>query len=268
MSTQTEMVMAHVGAQTDSVPVKVSVTKEVEIQTELFSPERSRSSTPDDEEEMISSSSTVRPPTPKPIVSPKIDPPPSYSQVTETDDGRLDEEQMAEALKKRHRGLHVPIVPVAGGVSAEVLEDWQALKDEIGVDCLAIDKVLDLSMKTDQPRIARSSRQARKGSKFYNIYNTFVYKDSPTGPSSIGITLAPYILFTIGLSALGVAILTPAQQYPSAGSATYYDRQAWSSFNTMSGNGEGFSADGAAAIWSLFGRVGYNAARVTRGWPS
>jgi hypothetical protein len=39
------------------------------------------------------------------------------------------------------------------------------------------------------------------------------------------------------------------------GGPTYYDRAAWTSFNSMQASGEGFAADRASAFWDLIGLV-------------
>jgi hypothetical protein len=87
----------------------------------------------------------------------------------------------AETSKKWHNGVKIPFEPVEGGISEEVVEDWKALKQEIGVECMVIDKIVASSDKTTTT--ASTSRlpkeqKARHSVRFYNIYNTYVYGDS------------------------------------------------------------------------------------------
>ncbi len=111
---------------------------------------------------MASSSSTVVPSTPKQRSLDIFngDLPPSYAQITGGSDEVVDAQTQrdmrvaAEAIRKWHEGLHVPLAPIAGGVSVDAVEEWMALKGELGFDCAAIDKVLEMSLKRG-PRSAR-----------------------------------------------------------------------------------------------------------------
>ena len=251
-----KVLTASFSIQTDpepSPPPKVTI--EVEIQTEPETePEPSRSPSPD--EAMASSSSTVLPPTPKPALD-NLHPdlPPSYTTVTE------DEQKWrvaAETLKHWHHGINVPFEPVEGGVSEEVIEQWKVLQDELGIGCMVVDKVIATSEKR------RPAKDGKRHSKFYNIYNTYVYGQGKDGPSSI-----PWsqLAMCCGVTCITLVTLSPfliPQQYFVPGSPTYHDRSAWTAFNTMGPGGDGFTTDGGASLWNFLG----GAARMARGWPT
>ena len=256
------------------------ITIEMEIQTEEVEEEEpSRSPSPQINESMASSSSTIVPPTPKPqtkaLDHEQADEPPSYNQIADRDEREW--RVAAETLKKWHNGVKIPFEPVAGGVSDEVVEDWKALKQELGVECMVIDKIMatsDRATASSTPRLPKEPK-ARRSGRFYNIYNTYVYGDngngnrsSPTGGFTFGLT-GQAVAF-MGASALVLMAASPylAPNYSIPGGATYYDRSAWNSFNSMQAAGEGFGPDGTAAVWNFLGRVGGGAARMARGWPT
>ncbi|TFK36663.1 hypothetical protein BDQ12DRAFT_706206 [Crucibulum laeve] len=260
--------------QTDPEPIPPPrVTIEMEIQTDQVEEEEqlvSRSPSPQHDESLASSSSTIIPPTPKAQphhLELPTDQPPAYNQINTT---RNEEEERdwgfaAETLKKWHHGVKIPFEPVPGGISEEAAEEWKALKEELGVECMVIDKIIEESRKAAGPsRSPKDGKPPRKSSRFYNIYNTYIIGDK--GPS----TLIPQTLAVAGVSALVMLALAPymAPQYNIPGGPTYYDRAAWNSFNTMQAAGEGFSPDGTAAVWNFLGRVGGGAARIARGWPT
>lgn len=241
------------------------ITASIEIQTEApeadIEPEPSRSPSPIEEDSLASSSSTVLPPTPKGALV-HNDLPPSYTQVTSSDP--------LETLQKWHHGLQLPISGLASGIPEDTAEEWRSLKAELGVECAVIDQIVEASTKTG-PRPS-----SQKSNKFYNIYNTYVYggdKDgsgSGNGGGSFGLNIAKQLLFCMGASACMYLVMGPyiAAQYMPVGGATYYDRAAWSSFNTMQAPGEGFGYDGTSTLWNIVGRVGYGAARIAGGWPT
>ena len=231
----------------------------MDIQTEEIEADSSRSPSPD--EAMASSSSTVVPSTPKPaITSLHPDLPPAYNQVTEQN---LDVQKW-RIVAETHKGATIPFEPVAGGISEDVAERWKALTDELGIGCMVIDKVIATSEKTGQPH------STKRKSKFYNIYNTYVYGHGKDGPSSFPTSLASQVALCMGASAFVVLALGPyvIPHYAVPGAPTYYDRSAWHAFNSMQATGEGFSPDSATAVWSFIGRVGDGAARIARGWPT
>ncbi len=281
---------ASLSTQTD-IPV-LRVTTEVEVQTEES--HTSRSPSPQEyDEALASSSSTVLPPTPKAkpvpldLLTPNspTDLPPSYNQVTSETPSHdllhlLDTEDLSfshipdprkrrdlriaiETLRVWHGGLKVPLRSSVE-VPTEVLEDWRALKAEVGIGCAIFDRALENAVTTSP-----SSRQ-RKSSRFYNTYNTYVYGgDNIAGKLPWG-GLASHALLCVGASAVVFFAMSPflAHQYVVPGGPTYYDRTAWSSFNTMHPAGEGFSSDGNIAVWNFLGRLGGGAARIARGWPT
>ncbi|EGO24332.1 hypothetical protein SERLADRAFT_361453 [Serpula lacrymans var. lacrymans S7.9] len=272
-------VVIPVSTQTDPEPVIIpKLTASIEIQTDDPEPEVSRSPsphvTPEDDETMASSSSTVLPPTPKAQSLDHLHPhphdlPPSYHQVAELDEDERDWRVAAETLKKWHEGVKIPIEPAPKGISDDAVEEWKAIKEELGIDCMVIDRLIASSEKTGQPRLSKDGKPSRKN-RFYNIYNTYVYgagKDrSPSFPGAN----ARQIMLCMGASAFVLYMMAPymAAQYSITGGPTYYDRSAWNSFNSMQAPGEGFGYDGTAAVWSFMGRVGGGAARIARGWPT
>lgn len=241
-------------------------TDEVEVQIEIS---RSPSPQPEHDESMASSSSTIIPPTPKAhthALDDQLlphDQPPAYNQINAQAQEERDWRVVAESLKKWHRGAKIPFEPVPGGISEEAIEEWKALKEELGVECMVIDKIVESSERT--PR----SPKPRRGGRFYNIYNTYVYGDKNASNSSSS-GLAGQVVMWIAASALVLLAASPymVPHYSMQGGPTYYDRTAWSSFNTMQAAGEGFSPDGTAAVWNFLGRVGGGAARIARGWPT
>jgi len=284
--------------QTDPIPVPRPITPpppritvEMEIQTEQVE-EHSRSPSPGQVESMASSSSTilpVGPPTPKASAKSldPLDEPPAYSQVHE--ESRL----ACDTLKKWHRGVNVDVPfefrGVPGGVSEDAAEEWKALKQELGVQCGVIDKIVAASTvnpanpadpSTPGKRGRDDKTVRRRSGRFYNIYNTYVYgAGGDKGPGSWPLkSLTSQALMFVGASALVFIAISPymAPQHISGG-ATYYDRAAWHSFNSIEPTGEGFAGgwggggvaqDGTAAIWKFLGRVGGGAARIARGIPT
>jgi len=276
---------ASFSVQTDAIPEPKAlpappprVTVEMDIQTDPIEEQE-----PEQEhfESMASSSSTIVPPTPKPSTNKELpsDAPPAYNQVTEADQEEREWRVAAETLKKWHNGVKIPFEPIQGGISEEAVEEWNALKQELGVGCLVIDKIVGASAERAASSSATSSAvpaqeggKARRGGRFYNIYNTYVYGDkTPASALSAPSGLAGQALMFVGASALVILAVTPymVPHYAAIpGGPTYYDRAAWNSFNSMHATGEGFAPDGTAAVWNFLGRVGGGAARIARGWPT
>ena len=298
------------GTQTDESPTSTSIstqtdipipriTTEVEVQTE--DPIISRSPSPqEDDEALASSSSTVLPPTPKANLTTPLDLvtanlptdlPPSYNQVTSETPSHdilhlLDAEDLSfshipdpqkrrdlriaiETLRLWHSGLKVPL-RTSVGVSADALEEWRALKAEVGIGCRVLDRALEDAAAATKETMPSSRR--RKTGRFYNIYNTYVY--GADGYNALAgkmpwSGLASHALLCVGASAVVFFVMSPflAHQYVVPGGPSYYDRSAWSSFNTMHPAGEGFAAEGNIAVWNFLGRLGGGAARIARGWP-
>ncbi|OCB88176.1 hypothetical protein A7U60_g4694 [Sanghuangporus baumii] len=277
LSTQTEMTATTTSLiQTDPEPVPKPVLRlETEIQTDALDSEHSGTFVDDSE-----ASTSKRP---------NRDLPPSYAESSQSaeDQEQRDMRIASEAILRWHKGLDVPLSPLPKGISDDALEEWAALKQEIGFDCLAIDKVLEMSLKTgcsrDGTRSERSSTAAptelssasSRRSRFYNIYNTFVYgkpdaeRDQERDRSlAAGLTQAAVVLggCIVAAGLLSGPYLHP--QYNIPGGPTYYDRAAFSEFNNLAPVGEGFVPDGAATVWDFLGRIGGEAARMARGWPS
>ncbi|KAJ7168692.1 hypothetical protein C8R46DRAFT_1162963 [Mycena filopes] len=227
------------------------------------------------------------------------DAPPAYKlQLSPEEQEEHDWRVTVATLTKYHPGANLDI-GVPGGVSLDALEDWRALKEELGLSCKVVDKVLEASQSTGLPRVQsdaapRQSGSGRRSGRFYNIYNTYVYgapananAKHPHSNASPFPAIPPPALWVGGtvlfFLMLGPSIVIPYYAVP--GGPTHYDRAMWSSFNTMRYAGEGFGAgawaggtgafgggggggDGAGVVWSFLGRVGGGAARMVRGWPT
>jgi hypothetical protein len=274
LSIQTEEApVASIFIQTDPEPTLLrTILADMEVQTdEIDADEASSSGQHEGEESMASSSSTLLPPTPKPSLEQlhSHDLPPTY------DRSEL-EFRVAEAIKDLHPGstrLSEALRRI--GVSEDALEEWRALKAELGVECAVIDKVLQDIPKSGRPRpstssalssstSSSSSSSSRRG-RFYNIYNTYVYGGEAGGPGVL-----TNMILCAGASAAAFVLMAHLgnPRYHVPGGPTYYDRVAWTSFNSMQVSGEGFAADGTNAFWDVVGRLGGSAARIVQGWPT
>jgi hypothetical protein len=295
-------ITASVSMQTEEPTVSVSevqteepfprVTVDSGIQTEVIetglATSRSPSPLAEEEEAMASSSSTVLPPTPKAKATSLLstDLPPSYNTVApqslfhnlehllDTSDpsfahitdpeARRELVTAMQTLKQYHKGLDAPI---RSGVilSAELAEDWRALKQELGLNCAVIDKAV--AEANVQPR--KDMRSPRLG-RFYNIYNTYVYGSGSSSGGGMGSTWLSQLLVAGTASVIVFAAMSPflVQQHVIPGGPTYYDRAAWQSFNSIHAAGEGFGNDGTTVVWSFLGRLGGGAARAVRNWPT
>ncbi|KAF7332770.1 hypothetical protein MKEN_00160700 [Mycena kentingensis (nom. inval.)] len=238
------------GTQADPEPEPATrVSVEMEVQTDATS-NASPATTPDD--------------------------PPAYKrELTAEEQAEHDWRVTVATLKKYHPGARVE-EGVPGGVSLDALEDWRALKEELGVSCGVIDKIIENSPKTGAPRARSSSPSSassstrRRRRSFYNIYNTYVYGHPHSNATPLPAIPPP--VWWVGGTLLAVLALGPAlfiPQYTPPGGPTHYDRAVFSSFNTLQYSGEGFAGagDGAEAVWSVLARVGGGAVRMVRGWP-
>jgi hypothetical protein len=271
-------------------------TVSMSIQTDTESSSSSAVATERDVQEddpMASSSATLLPPTPRQqndLLLHPHDLPPAYNQDDEDDDER-EWRLAAETLKKWHRGAKIPFDSKTGGafpqaISEDAVMEWKMLKEELGIDCAVIDKIIAASQRTGLPRSAftggrlphshshththseeTSDEEGSPKSRFYNIYNTYVYGTSRDGTVP---NFPTQFLLGIGATALLFLAMGPymVPHYAVPGGPTYYDRTAWHSFNAMQAAGEGFSPDGTAAVWSVLGRIGGRAARIAGGWPT
>ncbi|KAF9444455.1 hypothetical protein P691DRAFT_341899 [Macrolepiota fuliginosa MF-IS2] len=300
----------------EPVPL-VKVTMEIEIQTDE-QPEPVVPSgvdtppvTQEGEESLASSSSTILPPTPKAHTRALEDEPPTYNQVA----AQREEEEKArrvvsDTLSRWHLGATLglrslytecdhkrsgPAVeaeddradtldgidaqPVEGGVPEELADEWKALKEELGVECLVIDKIIENSAKVPRSPNALATgapdKGKRRSGRFFNVYNTYVYGDSAdtaststasaTGGKSLATTLTTLatqtLLFASASAVVFLAMapyLLPSNNVP--GGATAYDRAAWASFNTIGG-----AAPGEGFVFVPHGGVGGGIARAGAG---
>ncbi|TFY50647.1 hypothetical protein EVJ58_g10954, partial [Rhodofomes roseus] len=271
-----ERPLASMDIQTDPEPeleaVEVREMVSMEVQTDEQEPVPPTSNALGldlDIDSMASSSSTLLPPTPRQkseeLHDHMHDLPPDYDQVTSEEREQLAMRVAEETVKQWHRGLKLPIEPVEGGISGDAAEDWKALKEELGVECSVIDKLVEESQRNGAGRRDSERSSRRKSSRFYNIYNTYVYGGDSEGSSVLSTS---QLLFCVGVSAAVAFVVgqATAPQYAIPGGLTPYDRAAWSSFNSIRATGEGFPGDGAA-VWDFIGRIGGGAARTLRGWP-
>ena len=136
----------------------------------------------------------------------------------------------------------------------EVAREWQALKEELGVECAVMDKIV-ASSEWSSPNGKKDKRRSR----FYNICNTYMYGDnsssSSSNSSSVTIRMAGQALMVVGVSVLAMLMMSPYMvlHYSVPGGVTYYDLAVWHSFNSMQAAGEGFLPDGTAAVWNFLG---------------
>ncbi|KAI0090985.1 hypothetical protein BDY19DRAFT_984049 [Irpex rosettiformis] len=207
---------------------------------------------------LASSSSTIVPATPK--ADHVHDSPPTYGQVIGHDHDELATRVADETLKKWHPGLKPPIKALSGGISEDTITDWKTIKEELGIECTVIDRIVEDSPRTGLTRDGKTPR-----SRFYNIYNTYVY-----GGKGYALLSTSQIMFVVGATAATAFLLGQAMtsHHSPLGGPTYYDRAAWSSFNSIHAVGEGFPGDGSTAFWSILGRIGGGAARTLRGFPT
>ncbi|KAI0034754.1 hypothetical protein K488DRAFT_44761 [Vararia minispora EC-137] len=263
-----KLLVASVGSQTEEVSFSAVYVQAEEASKSLCDKEvqtvavqsRSPSPQPDDEDAMASSSSTVLPPTPKAkttgVLSPDL--PPSYNTSSfahiSDPDARRELMAAAQAIKRYHKGLHLPMRP-GSPLSAEAAAGWLALQQELGVNCAIIEKV-----------IAGANLQPPK----------------PDGPSRSGALpvvtskwlqmlpqMLPLLMMTTATSALLVIGIQPlVWQYLHPGGPAYYDRVAWQTFNSLDLAGEGFAPVGEGRILGFLARLTGGAARVVRNWPT
>ena len=56
--------------------------------------------------------------------------------------------------------MKIPFQPVEGGISEEAAREWQALKEELGVQCAVIDKIV-ASSERSSPNGKKDKRRSR-----------------------------------------------------------------------------------------------------------
>jgi hypothetical protein len=178
------------------------------------------------------------------------DQPPSYvgSEPLSQD---LQKQIAMNTLKDWHPCRHSSMVSVPQGVSQEALDDWDDLKREIGIECNVINRALEASQRIP------TSRRRKSGSRFYKIYNTYIFGDNGIPASSI---------YT-ALGVVAVAVLVQPFFAPGFSNLgpSYHDRLAWASANTVQATGEGFDDTQAHALAGLLSRVVLGGAQMAAG---
>ena len=207
-----------------------------------------------------------------------LEDPPSY-QLSELEQSG---EETMSILRKWH-GVKV-LGPLPGGISREAVDDWHALKREIGIKCPIIEEIIEQSEKQANgshtpgfgfsPIKRESARRYVEGGKrrFYNIYNTYILggegassstsaqRDSAEIVSGTGtISTGKWVIAFGAWSALLLWVGSGGDisRVVPPGGPTYTDRALWSSFNALTGGaGEGFGVvattppvDAVGAVW-------------------
>ena len=258
---------ASFSTQTESEPQQVSAL----VQTDLSAKEMM--SLEDD----ASSSISFRSPVAGTSELQRDHPPPYEGSGYRADRNSPDNRKVAaQILKQWHEGLKVPFGPIPGGVSEDAIEEWAALKKELGLECSVIDKIINISTKTGQrrPRPAATPTGPSPLTRLYNFMNRHLVKpkakqeesaDSSDDeeesenvvarkPKKLGTTafpLATQVMFGLGVWLMVVAVVTPhaAPLFDVPGVPTYTDRLFWTAYNAMSGvMGQGFSDRGAGSL--------------------
>ncbi|CAG7849354.1 SubName: Full=Uncharacterized protein {ECO:0000313/EMBL:CCA78069.1} [Serendipita indica DSM 11827] len=216
-----------------------------------------------------------------------LEDPPSYHLSELEQSG----EETMSILRKWH-GVKV-LGPLPGGISREAVDDWHALKRELGIKCPIIEEIIEQSDKqgtgsrtpgfTFSPIKKESARRYVEGGKrrFYNIYNTYILggegastsasaqregvgASSGTGAISTGkwvIAFGAWSAFLLWVGSGGEITRVVAP-----GAPTYADRALWSSFNALTGGaGEGFGATAAAPPVDAVGAVWFVVEKLVRG---
>ena len=211
---------------------------------------------------MASSSSTILSPTPQGELSAlhPHDLPPSYTQIAL----HPSPPDPLDVLEKWHSGLTLPIAAITEGISEDTVEEWRALKEDLGVECSVIDKIIEASART-------GPRPQSRRNHFSNTYNT--WSSDPGGADAEGrggflafsLNNAKYVILWMGAWACVYLAMSPynSAQYTPMGDPTYYDHVSWASFNSMQAPGEGFSYDTTSVLWRAVQR-----ARIAGGWPT
>lgn len=211
------------------------------------------------------------------------DDPPSY-QLSEIEQSG---EETLNILRKWH-GVKV-LGPLPGGISREAIEDWQALKREIGVKCPIIEEIIEQSDKQAgtsrhfgfSPSKRESARRYVEGGKrrFYNIYNTYILggdranteTSSEAGTRHSAVEVLSAGKWVVAFGAWSAFLLWygsggDLERLVGPGGPTYADRALWSSFNALAGGaGEGFGAAGTAPPVDTVGAVWFVVEKLVRG---
>jgi hypothetical protein len=236
-------------------PVPPPVMAEMEIQTEPEPEpepvEPTRSPSPDTSS--AASSSTAIPSTPKAAMQNlDLDQPPAYSPS---------EEEERKLLHKWHEGLEAALENLPDGISQATRDEWKALKEELGVDCTVIDKLLEsVPTAKDGDKPTASTSRRRLSGKITNIYNTYIYPSHGLAP------WASHVIAGLGGAAV-VALIASSMANDNSfnvpGGVSYQDRVAWSSYNTLHAARESFDGPGAVVRGVLD-----DGAWMVQGWPT
>ena len=268
-------------AQTDELKKALRVSAEVQTDPEEDKSSH-KSGLSKEEERLAASTSTVHPRLFHQHLHP-WDEPPSYA-LSELEQSTTREDRAALDVLRKWHGVKV-LGALPKGVSQDAVEDWAALKRELGVECAVIDKIIEQSTKNGRlSRRGYARRYVEDGKrKFYNIYNTYVLGGDTSGPAgrpggaggwsahSMG-----NVMYGVGFAALGACsavvlmhlgngVMTESLIAP--GSPIYADRALWTSANAMVGVvGEGFGGGApptsVMAVWHVLERLVLGSTRV------
>jgi hypothetical protein len=216
------------------------------------------------------------------------DDPPSY-QLSEIEQSG---EETLDILRKWH-GVKV-LGPLPGGVSREAIEDWHALKRELGIKCPIIEEIIEQSDKQASgsrfasgfgfsPMRRENAKRYVEGGKrrFYNIYNTYILGGDRTDASTSSATsnqdnagvvnVVTAGKWVVAFSAWSAFLLWygstgEVARLVGPGGATYTDRALWGSFNALAGGAsEGFGVAGGAPPVDAIGAVWFVVEKLVRG---
>ncbi|KIM20109.1 hypothetical protein M408DRAFT_334134 [Serendipita vermifera MAFF 305830] len=281
------------GKRAATVQESVLVDAATQYDSELFAQVSGMQS--DDENKPVASTSRtvvkVEPASPRSrLLQLPRDDPPSY-QLSEIEQSG---EETLDILRKWH-GVKV-LGPLPGGISREAIEDWHALKRELGIKCPIIEEIIEQSDKQASrsrfpsgfgfsPMRKESAKRYVEGGKrrFYNIYNTYILggdgsttSTSPTTAtvareSTGGVDVMSAGKWMVALGAWSAICIWYGSsgefgRLVAAGGPTASDRALWSSFNALAGNvGEGFGVTAAAPPVDVAGAVWFVVEKLVRG---
>jgi len=265
-------------AQTDP-PKQVSAEVQTDPEEDKL---RRKSDLSEEEERLAASTSTAYPRLFHQHLHP-WDEPPSYA-LSELEQSTTREDRAALDVLRKWHGVKV-LGGLPKGISQDTVEDWAALKREMGVECAVIDKIIEQSTKHGRLSRRDYARRYVEGGKrkFYNIYNTYVLGGDTNGstgrPGGAGGRSADSmgnVVYAVGFAALGacsaVALMSlgngaVTDRLVAPGSPIYADRALWTSANAMVGAvGEGFGGGApptsVTAVWHVLERLVLGATRV------
>lgn len=245
---------------------------ETDIQTDMIEEEDTASP---------SSSQTPTVPTDEPPAYPG---PSSHSSLAdkarETQQAEKEEQAELSVLRKWHRSLDVMDVkdilshsPRGSlSVSKDIMKDWARVQRAAGVDCTVVDRLLRNATGSDEEGEEEENDTISEYRLSFRRLSTHL-------PNFKFTSYIPQTLIFTSLSIMVGVVLAPHmgnQMNEPIGGATYYDRRAWSSFNTLGGGGEGFPGFGVGghqggaenALWKVVEAIVGGGARYVRGLPT